>query len=191
MFLQRHRLLVVSTVRLAAIAAALLMLTLLVVTRSRAAFSDAVVNGGNSFSTGSVVVGDDASSALFNAAGMTPSVPVANCIQITYSGTITPATIRMYATGSGTLAPYLDALVEVGSGGSFGNCSGFTPTSVAYSGTLAGMFTSHTNYATGAPTFAAATTPTTRTVRFTFTVQNDQAAQLQSATATFTWEAQS
>jgi hypothetical protein len=191
MILQRHRLLVISTVRLTAVAAALLMLTMLVVTRSQAAFSDTTDNTANSFSTGSVVLDDDdgGSSALFTAAAMTPGVPVVNCITLTYSGTLTPADVRMYATASGALATYMDATIEVGTGGSFGSCGGFVAGSTIYTGTLANLAATRTDWASGEPTFTAASNPTSRTLRFTFDVQNVPAAQSSSATATFTWEA--
>jgi hypothetical protein len=181
----------ISTVRITAVVAALLMLTVIVVTRSHASFNATTANGSNSFSTGSVVLtDDDAGSAMFTATGMYPGAPVVNCIKLTYSGTLTPANIRMYATSAGSLAAYLNATVEVGTGGSFGTCTGFTPTSTIYTGTLTNFSTTYTNWTTGLATFTAASNPTSRTLRFTFDVQNVTAAQASTATATFTWEAQ-
>ncbi len=191
MFANRHRKLVISLVRLTAVATSLLMLTVLIVTSSQAAFSDTTDNTTNSFATGSVIItDDDTGSALFTASAMTPGVPVVECITLTYSGTLTPADIRMYGTSSGALAPYLDTTIEIGTGGSYGNCTGFTPTSTLYTGTLTNYSTTHTNWATGLATFTAAANPTSRTLRFTVDVQNDPAAQGQSATADFTFEAQ-
>lgn len=167
------------------------MLTVLIVTNSRAAFSDTTDNTTNTFASGSVVItDDDAGSALFTASAMTPGTPIVDCITLTYSGTLTPADIRMYGTSSGTLAGYLDTTIEVGTGGSFGNCTGFTPSSTIYTGTLTNFSTTHTNWTTGLATFTAAANPTSRTLRFTVEVQNDPAAQAQSASADFTWEAQ-
>ncbi len=191
MLIYRHRNLVLGIVRLTAVAASLLMLTVLIVTNSRAAFSDTTDNTTNTFTSGSVVItDDDTGSALFTASAMTPGTPVVDCITVTYSGTLTPADIRMYGTSSGTLAGYLNTTIEVGTGGSFGNCTGFTPSSTIYSGTLTNFSTTHTNWATGLATFTAAANPTSRTLRFTVDVQNNPAAQGQSATADFTWEAQ-
>jgi hypothetical protein len=191
MLINRHRNAVLGLVRLTAVAASLLMLTVLIVTNSRAAFSDTTINSSSTFASGSVVItDDDTGSALFTASAMTPGSPVVDCITLTYSGTLTPADIRMYATSSGALAPYLDTTVEVGTGGSFGNCTGFTPSSTIYAGTLSNLSTTHTNWATGLATFTAATNPTSQTLRFTVDVQNVTAAQGQSASADFTWEAQ-
>ena len=191
MLIYRHRNLFLGIVRLTAVAASLLMLTVLIVTNSRAAFSDTTDNTTNTFASGSVVItDDDAGSALFTASAMTPGSPVVECITLTYSGTLTPADIRMYGTSSGTLAGYLDTTIEVGTGGAFGNCTGFTPSSTIYTGTLTNFSTTHTNWATGLATFTAAANPTSRTLRFTVDVQNNPAAQGQSASADFTWEAQ-
>lgn len=181
----------ITVVRLMAIAAALLMLTALVVNRSRAAFSATTSNTGNSFTTGTVVLTDDDSdTAMFSAVDMTPGSPVVRCIALTYSGTNTPATIRSYGTSTGSLPTYLDTTIEVGTGGAFGSCSGFTPASTIYNGTLANFSATHTNWSTGLATYTAAVNPTTRTLRFTLDVQDNPAAQGQSATAAFTFEAQ-
>ncbi|MCP3910970.1 MAG: hypothetical protein GY713_08470 [Actinomycetia bacterium] len=167
------------------------MLTVLIVTSSQAAFSDTTGNTTNTFATGSVVLTDDDSgSALFTASAMTPGVPVVECVVVTYSGSLVPADIRMYGTSSGVLAPYLDTTIEVGTGGSYGSCAGFTPSSTIYTGTLTNFSTTHTNWATGLATFTAAANPTSRTFRFTVDVQNNPAAQGQSAAADFTFEAQ-
>ena len=191
MLTRRHQRLVIELTRVMAIAVALLMLTVLVVNRSQAAFSDTTVNPGNSFAAGSVVLTDDDSgTALFTATAMTPGVPVVDCIVVTYSGTLTPADIRMYGTSAGVLAPFLDTTIEIGTGGVFGNCAGFTPTSTLYTGTLDNYSTTQTNWATGLVAFTAAVNPTVQTFRFTVDVQNNPAAQGQSATAAFTFEAQ-
>lgn len=191
MLVNRYRNLVLGAVRLTAVAASLLMLTVLIVTNSRAAFSDTTNSSTNTFATGSVVItDDDAGSSMFTASGMTPGTPEIECITLTYSGTLTPANVRMYGTSSGTLAGYLNTTIEIGTGGSFGNCGVFTPTSTIYSGTLSNFSSTHVNWATGLATFTAAANPTSQTLRFTVDVQNNPAAQGQSASADFTWEAQ-
>ena len=122
---------------------------------------------------------------------MSPGNPIVDCITVTYSGDLTPADIRMYGTSSGALAPFLDTTIEIGTGGSFGDCcTGFTPTSTLYTGTLTNYSTTHTNWATGLAAFTAAANPTARTFRFTVDVQNNPAAQSVSASADFTFEAQ-
>jgi hypothetical protein len=191
MLIHRHRRLVIGSIRLTAIAAALLMLTVLTVTRSQAAFSDTTANAGNSFASGSVVLtDDDTDTAMFTVTAMTPGTPAVECLTVTYSGSLTPADIRMYGTSSGALAPYLDTTIEVGTGGSFGNCAGFTPSGTIFNNTLANFSTTHTNWTSGLAAFTAATNPTSRTLRFTVDVQNNPLAQTKSASADFTFEAQ-
>ncbi|MEM7094855.1 MAG: TasA family protein [Actinomycetota bacterium] len=181
----------VSFMRMAAIAAALLMLTMLTVTRSQAAFSDTTENTTNAFTAGSVTLtDDDAATALFNATGMNPGTPVTECITLTYSGSFTPATVRMYGTATGALATYLDTTIEVGTGGNFGDCTGFTPSSTIYTGTLAAYAASHVDWASGLGVWSPAASPESRTLRFTVDVQDDNNAQGLSASADFTWEAQ-
>ena len=122
-----------------------LMVTILTVGRSEAAFT-ATTASSSSFATGTVVLTDDDSgSALFTATGMTAGSSVTDCITVTYSGTIVPAPIRMYGSTTGTLDTYLDAIIEIGTGGSFGDCTGFTPTSTLFTNTLANFSATHTN----------------------------------------------
>ena len=188
MFMQRHTKLFSSIVRLLAVATAMLMVTVLIVTHSEAAFSDTTVSTANSFSTGSVVLtDDDTGSALFTAASVSPGVPVVSCIVVSYEGTLVPADVRLYGTSSGVLAPYLDTTIEVGTGGSFASCAGFVSSSTIYNNTLDNL---PTVWGTGLAVFTATTNPETRTLRFSVDVQDVPAAQGQSATADFTFEAQ-
>lgn len=191
MLTRRHQRLIIELTRVMAVAVALLMLTILIVTRSQAAFSDTTVNPSNSFATGSVTITDDDSgTALYTLTDMSPANPVVDCIEVTYSGTLTPADVRIYGTSSGALAPFLDTTIEIGTGGSFGDCTGFTPTSTLFNNTLDNYSTTHTNWATGLAAFTAASNPTVRVFRFTVDVQNNPAAQGLSGNADFTWEAQ-
>ena len=183
--------LISGTVRVVAFSAAMLLLTMLVVTRSQAAFTATTSNPTSGFTAGRLgLADDDANTAMFNAVGMVPGSSVTKCITVTYNGDVTPAPVRLYGTSAGALAPYLNLTVEVGTGGSFANCSGFTPSSTLWSGTLSGFSSTHTNWANGRAAFTAAATPTSRTFRFTAVVQDTDAAQSLNATAAFTWETQ-
>lgn len=178
--------------RLAAIAASLLMLTILTINRSQAAFTDTTGNTGNSWSAGSVTLtDDDAATALFSYTDWVPTDTASNCIVVTYSGSVLPATVRLHGTTTGALDDYLDLTIEVGTGGSFGSCAGFTPTSTIFNNTLSNFSASHTDYASGLAVFTAGSNPTNQAIRFTTTLQNDNAAQGLSSTAAFTWETQS
>lgn len=182
----------IGLVRAVGVAAALVFVAVLIVNRSQAAFTATTSNNSNSFSAGTVVLSDDDSgSTLFSASNLTPGSPVVACIQVTYSGSITPASARLYGTTTGTLDTYLDTTIEVGTGGTFADCTGFTPSSTLFNGTLANFAATHTNWGTGLAAFAAAANPTVRTFRFTVDVQSDNAAQGLSSTANFTFEAQS
>ena len=189
--LVRTRTTLIPLIRMVAIAAAMVSLAVMIVTTSRAAFTDTTDNAGNSFTSGSVIItDDDGGSAMFAATAMTPGEPVIECIELTYSGSLVPADVRMYGVSAGVLATYLDTTIEIGSGGSFGDCTGFTPSSTLYDDTLANFSATHTDWASGLATFTAPANPTSQTLRFTVDVQNDPLAMTQSATATFTWEAQ-
>jgi len=188
----RQQALIASTVRLTAIATAILMVTILTVSRSQAAFTATTANGPNAFATGSVVLSDDDSgTAMFNVSNMTPGNPVSRCITVTYSGTVLPAPVRLHATSGGSLDAYLNTTIEIGTGGSFSTCTGFVPTSTLSTGTLAAFSAARTDFASGLTLFTAAANPTTRTLRFTIDVADNNAAQALSTSATFTFETQS
>ncbi|MEZ5323147.1 MAG: hypothetical protein R2698_13930 [Microthrixaceae bacterium] len=185
----------VSTI--AAAALSLAFVTFLVVGSSRAAFSGTTDNTANSVTAAGVALADDdTGSAMFNVTGMKPGDTQTKCIVVTYNGTITTgAPIQLYRSGvpTGTgLETYLDATVEIGTGGSFSSCTGFTPSSTIVTGTLADFLTTKTSYATAQST---GWTPTgsgqSRTFRVTLTMQDDNAAQAKSVNFGFTWEARS
>lgn len=139
-------------------------------------------------SAGLLLSNDGAGSALFSAAGLAPGDSRTNCVNVTYDDTET-AVLRLHGTVAGAAADAVDLTVEVGSGGSYGDCTGFTGTP-SYAGTLAGFAVSHADFATGIAVPAVAPgTPVS--FRFTVTVRDDNTAQGQSANATFTWEAES
>lgn len=168
----------------------LLLVAVLVVRASMAAFVATTDNAGNSWSAGSVDLVDDSDgSVLYDAVDLTPAAPEVRCIAVTYRGSITPASVRFYGavTGGDGLDDYIDLVVERGSGGAFGDCTGFRATETVYRGALAalpGTFTA------GGGSWAPATTPQEVTYRFTATLRSDNAAQGLSTAATFTWEAQ-
>lgn len=173
--------------------AAVLLVGALVVASSMAAFSATTSNAGNSWSAGTVVItDDDTGSAMFIVSNMAPLASVDNCIAVTYSGSLLPSDVNLYGVSGGTgLDTYLDVTVEEGTGGVFDNCSGFTPTSTIFSGTLASFAATHTNFTNAAGAWNPAANPETRVYRFTVSLQDSNLAQGLNATATFTWEAQS
>ncbi|GLY18710.1 hypothetical protein LWF15_25155 [Kineosporia rhizophila] len=160
-----------------------------------AAFSGSTPATG-SWSAGTVsVTDDDHGQATFStgsdgllASGQTRS----RCITVTYTGSLVSGTqVRLYASAGGALADQLDLTVAEGTGGAFGDCSGFTATSTLYSGTLAAFATAAASFATGVGAWSPTATPASRSYRFTITVRSTPAAQNASASGSFTWEARS
>jgi hypothetical protein len=179
-----------------AIGVALLLTVVLIAVRATtAAFTSTTANAANSWSAGTVALTDDDSgTAMFAATAMAPGDAVTRCITVSYSGSV-DAAVRLYGsiTGGTGLGTYLNLTVERGAGGSFADCTGFVSAESVYTGTLAGFTATHTGFANGAGTWSpvGGAPVDTMTYRFTTTLQDDNAAQGLSATAAFTWEAQS
>jgi hypothetical protein len=177
-------------------------LVALATTASYSAFSRSTANPGNSFAAGTVTVSDnDAGAAMLSLSSAQPGNSDTSCIRVLYSGSL-DATIRLYATVSGSLAPYLALTVTRGTDASpaFDSCSSFTADTTNYLGSGAGVIFSGllsafpTSYSAGIvdPLSGAPETWTTSEVhsyRVTISLNNDPAAQGLSATASFVWEA--
>ena len=180
--------------RLIAPIATFLVVGLTVVGATRAAFSDTTENATNTFEAGTVAISDnDTGSAMFNMSAMKPGSSSTNCIVVTYDGTITPADVTLYvASGdlTGTnLDDYLTLTINEGSGGTFGDCTGFSGSQI-YTGTMDSFASTYTDFASGAGTWSPSATSETKTYQFVVTLQDNNAAQGLTATITFTWEAQ-
>jgi hypothetical protein len=165
--------------QLSAVALSFILVALLVVTSSRAAFV--------------AQTDTDSGTAMFdNVTQLAPGTTVDRCIDVTYSGSVDPTAVLLYATSAptGNLAQYLNLTVDIGadSPDAFRSCTNFAATSTLYTGTLAGFASTHQTYATGLVTWDPATSPQTRTFRFRISVQNNPAAEGQTAGFGFTWE---
>jgi hypothetical protein len=172
----------------------------MVLTTSRAAFSAQTQNTGNSISVGDVALTDDDNgSAMFSVTNMAPGDTAQACIEVTYEGTIAdPSAVKLYSGGftdSDALADELDITVEVGTGGSFAGCTGFAASSTIFAtNTLTNFDATHSNYTNGVVGWDPATTPESRTFRFTIALPSDAANTVQGHSVTaliFTWEVQS
>lgn len=185
-----------STARLAAMGVALLLVVFLVLSASRAAFTATTDNSGNSVGTGTIALADDdAGSAMFEAvSNLGPNDSVSRCIHVDFTGSLDADPIVMYVAGAptGTLAPYLDVVIEVGAdnGDAFPACTGFSPTSTLFTGTLASFASTHADYGSGLSTWDPSG-PSSRTFRVTVTVQDDPLAAGLVTGWGFTWEARS
>lgn len=187
-------------VQLGAVVLGFVLVAVLVVTSSRAAFVAQTNNATNQVSSAGInLTDDDSGTAMFNnVTGLVPGANTDRCITVTWTGTTNPLAVKLYASGAptGNLAQYLNLAVDMlpGTGDSFGSCTNFTgtPTNV-YTGTLSAFATAYTGYANGVSTTwtpTMATSPDARTFRFRISVQDVAAAQSQTTTFGFTWETQ-
>ena len=197
----------VPVFRLGAPLAAFLLVGILVITGSRAAFTATTDNTGNNWAAGDVALSDDDGgvTAMFDAPNLGPTDVVENCIEVTYDGSLTTSGVRLYGaeTTAGTLDDYLDMTIEIGVGGTFPGaaatqdgeiaCAGFVADETIYTGTLANFTATATNYASGEEPVGGwiPATNDSKTYRFVVTVQDDSAASGQDTEVAFTWEAQS
>jgi hypothetical protein len=161
------------------------------------AFSGTTGNAGNSFTSGTVTLGDnDGGSALLSLAAAKPGDASTGCIKVTYTGSLA-AGIRLYGTVTGTLAQYLTLTVTRGTNTSaFSSCAAFTPDATDYIGSGAGVVYSGNLSAFPATWSAGLVDPTSawaqndaHSFKFVVTVQDNNAAQGLTSAASFTWEA--
>ena len=181
-------------IQIGAIGTALIMVGLLTIVGSQAAFTASTDNTANQFSSGSVILADDDSGqVMFNLTNMSPGTTATRCINVIYTGSLT-ADVRLYGTVTGTgLAPYLNTSIDIGTGpdgGTAFSCNNFALGSNLRNDTLAAFGAANTNYGNGLGGYTGATNSTTRSYRVTVTLADDDAAQAKTATAAFVWEAQ-
>jgi hypothetical protein len=153
---------------------------------SRAAFTASTDNPGNTWSAGTIALSENGvSSTLFDATDLKPGTTGSGCVDVTYGGSV-DAAVRLYATPTGPLAPYVNVTIEAGGPG----CAGVR--SAIYTGTLAGLGRTAGDFAHGLDTWApAGRSGARRGYRVSWALQDDNAAQGLAATTRFTWEAQS
>jgi hypothetical protein len=181
-------------IQLSAFALTFILIALLVVTSSRAAFVAQNDNSTNQVSSAAIALSDnDSTTAMFdNVPNMIPGTTYERCIDVTYTGTIDPTAVMLYATGTptGTLAPYLDLTIQVGTDLTpvFRDCAGFASAGTIYTGTLSNFASTKTGYASGVSTWDPIGSPETRTFRFVLTVQDNTAAAAKTTTFGFSWE---
>src|SRR5215211_7311665 len=114
---RRGRSLNSRVIQLSAFALSFILIALLVVTSSRAAFVAQNDNVANTVTSASIDLTDnDNAAAMFNVSGLMPGVNETRCITVTYTGTVNPTAVRLYrsAVPSNDLAPYLNLTIESG-----------------------------------------------------------------------------
>lgn len=166
-----------------------------------AALSGGTANTGNTFSAGTVALTDNdgGSAPMFTFTDQRPGVTDTSCIRVNYAGSLS-ATVSMYASVTGALAPYVHVTVTRGTDPepAFDSCTSFRPDEIDYTGQGKGVLFSGplssfpTTHATAIADPAVPWTSSTKaSYRFSVTLADDDAAQGLSAAATFTWEARS
>jgi hypothetical protein len=131
---------------------------------------------------------DAGASALFRAANLAPGTTLTNCVKIQYRSPGLERRVDLHAEVTGDGAGFLGMAIDVGHGGGYGNCAGFTADSPAYDGTLAGFADAHPDVES-ALTLRRVADIDELTVRFRFSVSTDNAAQGTTADAGFVWTA--
>jgi hypothetical protein len=184
---------------LLAVPAAVAVSGLVVSHASYSAYSATTVNPTSNWTTGSVALSDDdTNTAAFTAKNQKPGSTGKRCIVVTSTGSL-PAAVKLYATAASTtnnLASYIDLTVTQGTGGSFGDCAGYTPLATGgtlFTGTAATFGSSYTGYANGLGGWATTGAPSeSRTYQISYTVNTAAPDSTQGGTAAFglTWEAQ-
>lgn len=164
-----------------------------------AAFTGTAANPGNTFSAGTVVIGDnDADTALYNLTNQKPGTSTVQCVKLTYTGSLA-ADVKLYTPSTlNAGAQYINVTVEKGTvetpEPAYPGCGTYTAQGTVYSGTLQGLATAHNTWANGAAVYPGAQTSWATNdalvFRFTVSVQDTNAAQgATSGTHSFTWEA--
>jgi hypothetical protein len=174
---------------------------------SYSAFTAKTDNPNNQYGAGTITLTDDdggskmfttsaATGGQVSGADLKPGTPVANCVKVTYAGTLA-STVKLWqsgltdtaGSGGAAMGGSLRLKVEEGTGGAYGSCAGFAAAATLFD-----------NYITGYPTTAGAgvssnlaswTNASSRVYRFTVTLDSAAPDTTQGATVstTFNWTA--
>lgn len=170
-----------------------------------AAFTGTTANSANSFEVGTVSMADNdgGSGAILSMSNALPGASATGCIKVTYTGSLA-SSVKLFGTVSGGLGDFLTLKVTRGtdSGSSFPGCGSFTADTrdyigqgagVVYNGNLSSFPASYaaglTDPDNGTGGTETWTTSEAHAYKLEVTLQNNTAAEGQSATASFTWEA--
>lgn len=130
---------------------------------SQAAFTASTRNSGSAWSTGNVVLtDDDLGAAAFTVENIVPGQTGEKCIVVT-SGSNVPGEVRAYSQNLITAKGLENRIkfdLELGTGGSFNDCTGFTSTANnTPEMSLATLSTTSRDFATGGTPWKTAGTP--------------------------------
>lgn len=150
---------------------------------SYAAFTATTRNAGNSWSAGSVALtDDDKGAAAFSVTNLVPGDTGAKCIVVSSNANV-PGEVRDYATNlnaSTGLAEHIQFKIEMGTGGSFNDCTGFTPGAATETfRPLSQVASTSHDYATGGHAWTTTGTAASRSYRVTWQFNTDGLTQQQ------------
>ncbi len=187
------------TVMLASTPVAVLLAGLMVWQGTNAAFSADTRNIGNSWETGSVAISDDdGGAAMFAVQNLVPGDSGSRCIVVTASPTVA-STVKTYVQSlqADGLQDNVFVSMEQGSGGSFGDCTGFVAAGEAAPSMSLAEAATYNSYAAGVLPWdvAAGTSFKTYKISWVFdTTGLDQAGidalQGKAASMNIEWEMQ-
>ena len=187
-----------SAAKLLGTLTAVALVAIVGVVGTRAAISATTDNPGNQFNAGTISLADnDGGSYMYQANNVQPGDSISRCIEVTYTGTL-DSTVKLFMTTPlDTLGPYVDLSIDAGTQASpvFPSCTGFSPSSNLYTGTLSAFQTAHATAPAGlvySPNGASPWTNNNHVVyRVTLTLRNVARGPGQdfSGTHTFTWQA--
>lgn len=148
---------------------AILLAGLMVWQGSVAAFTAETYNAGDNWQAGSVTLSNDGTGgAMFSIGSLVPGQTGSHCIVVTATGVA--GVVKTYTQGTvlDGLENTITMKIEQGTGGSYGDCTGFTPAATYDTQPLATLFTV-SSYATGILPWTTTTGTTTKSYRFTWT----------------------
>lgn len=182
-----------STANVVAGLLALALTAGLVIRTSTAVFTAQTDNDGNSLEAGTIVLTDnDTNSAALTMSNIAPGEYSEDCIVVEYDGTLNPEAVKVFSTSTFATSAGLDATaanmqtqvmirIEEGAGGTFGNCTGFTPQNTIVPDTrLSEWHANATDYTTGAGVWDPALGPNqvkTYRIRLTLRLDTDNTFQ--------------
>lgn len=152
-------------------------------------------NSGNTWESGSLGLANDSKVPMFRIDNMRPGDTGSNCIRIKSNASF-PTALKLYSNSPNwptNFQSFINLKIEVGSGGTFGDCNGFTPQRTAFDGTLDQFIALYTNFRTGlGPWTLPGKPPNSLSFRFAWKFSPSAPNSSQSVAtneASFTWEA--
>lgn len=180
-----------STANLIAGLLALALTAGLVIRTSGAVFTAQTDNSGNSLEAGTIVLTDnDEGSAALTMTNIAPGEHSEECIRVSYDGSLDPEQVRVFSTsdfrtaGATAMEDWVLIRIEQGTGGTFGDCTGFTGTTIVPDTPLGTWHATTNAYTNGAGTWDPAGPGEVRTYRIRLTLDHDTGNEFQGAELT-------